>query len=401
MARCILKGAEITPENDSKAHVIPSALGGTLKPKGLLCRAANLELAEKFDLLLITAFQPIMALVGGVPDRGQLQPTELKGPDGKRYLLAFGQRIEMKAPEYSEVPTETGIQYSITARTLKEARTLLGRVVKDNPHLDVDELLSKAVHTETYLSHALRGQLKLGDAYTFPAIFGMAAIYAAHCGVSPHPEFKNYVDSFPDDGKEILESLEGRIPIPPDTFYWMPNVSPFEESEGVTHRIFLATHPEKGVAFFHVELFNLIRVGVKIPYAGEARSVWSYGVDVLTGVAFDPTPKEAVIYGTEWVETHQMTDESWLTELLRGLSHMLLLVQFRSLEQEFRRILREELANKEGGYAGIGARTMARIEAVMEAQLSNIEDESAKERLLNMIYYAVMKAMAEEYLQPV
>jgi hypothetical protein len=29
---CIVTGDEITDENDSKAHVIPSALGGRLKP---------------------------------------------------------------------------------------------------------------------------------------------------------------------------------------------------------------------------------------------------------------------------------------------------------------------------------------------------------------------------------
>lgn len=32
--KCILLGKELSASNDSRAHVIPSALGGRLKPKG-------------------------------------------------------------------------------------------------------------------------------------------------------------------------------------------------------------------------------------------------------------------------------------------------------------------------------------------------------------------------------
>src|SRR4051812_31510717 len=62
---CIVTGDPISPVNDSKAHVIPSALGGRLKPKGILTVEGNGILDDKFDYPLTESFQAIMNLIGG------------------------------------------------------------------------------------------------------------------------------------------------------------------------------------------------------------------------------------------------------------------------------------------------------------------------------------------------
>ncbi len=79
---CILTGEKLTPENNSKAHVLPSALGGRLKSKGILSNAANEELNDKFDLPLVQTFQPFMALSGGSRDRGENQPVRMTDAEG-------------------------------------------------------------------------------------------------------------------------------------------------------------------------------------------------------------------------------------------------------------------------------------------------------------------------------
>src|ERR1019366_8569627 len=103
--RCIITGDLITDENDSKAHIIPSALGGRLKPLGILSEHANGLLEDKFDFPLIVAFQSLMNLLNGSRDRGENQPTPMTDKSGKTYIFRFGEPLALSKPEYEETPT--------------------------------------------------------------------------------------------------------------------------------------------------------------------------------------------------------------------------------------------------------------------------------------------------------
>ncbi len=61
MGKCILTGVDITEaaKNDSEAHIIASALGGRLKPKGILSINGNNVLDRKVDNPHIKAVQPL------------------------------------------------------------------------------------------------------------------------------------------------------------------------------------------------------------------------------------------------------------------------------------------------------------------------------------------------------
>lgn len=362
---CILKGIEITPENDSKAHVIPSALGGTLKPRAILCQEANAELNNKFDYLLIRSLHPIMALLGGVPDRGIVQPTKMLDANGKEVLVVFGESITLGAPEFSEAEDLDGTKrYSIKARTMKEARTLLGRVKKTHPFIQVDDVMAQASVVHTYLSRPLTAKLEIGPASTFPAIFSMAAIYSTHCGVQPHPDFNAYVSSFPEDS----EGTDAKIPMPPDTFYWLPSPPPFEDSEAITHRMFLVACPSKGEVLFYVELFNLICVGVKFPYSGTARLSRTYGVDVIAGTEIQPVVDESSVFKSTWAATHQLSDNALDTQIESRMARILKVAHGRSQAHEINRIIAEEIGIKGTTSAAIG-RVSERLASMLAAQL--------------------------------
>lgn len=56
---CALDGAELTStgdHKDSQAHILPSALGGRLKPYGILCSTCNTHLAKYVDKPIIDCF---------------------------------------------------------------------------------------------------------------------------------------------------------------------------------------------------------------------------------------------------------------------------------------------------------------------------------------------------------
>lgn len=119
--RCIITGDVLTEANDSKAHVIPSALGGRLKPPGILSKDANTILGDKIDLPFIQAFQALMTWLNGSRDRGDNRPTRMTDESGKTYLVKFGKPLELTKPEFSETATPDGTVYKIAARNLKEA----------------------------------------------------------------------------------------------------------------------------------------------------------------------------------------------------------------------------------------------------------------------------------------
>ena len=194
--RCIITGDPITPENDSKAHVIPSALGGRLKPLGLLSRDANTLLGDTIDLLLIQAFQALMTLLDGSRDRGTNRPVRLTDENGRTLIFEFGEPLKLAQPSYTETPTGDGMEFHIDARNLKELRTLLGRVKAKVPSFDIDEAVKQAVVTRTWPDGVLRGQLQIGPGVVFPAVFVAASVFAAHHGFDPHPRLRAYVSGF-------------------------------------------------------------------------------------------------------------------------------------------------------------------------------------------------------------
>src|SRR4051812_22937214 len=98
---CLICGDPITCENDSRAHVIPSALGGRLKPKGLLSAYANGALNDAVDLPLIRAFEPIMSQLDGSRDRGTNPCVRMTNAAGRTYDVGFGKPLKPSSPEFS------------------------------------------------------------------------------------------------------------------------------------------------------------------------------------------------------------------------------------------------------------------------------------------------------------
>ncbi len=269
---CILTGEKLTPANDSKAHVLASALGGRLKSRGILSNAANEELNDKFDLPLVQSFHPFMALLGGSRDRGENQPIQMTDAEGKRYHVSFGEPPKPARPEYERMETPKGTQYLIKVRSLKEARTLLGRVKKEHPDFNIEDALQHAAVQNRYPGR-LGTRLQVGPRTLFPAAFSMASVFSAYHNLPSHPVFKSYVRAFSPDAPTM----------PVDTFYWLPRRAWFRAKAEISHILVLYGDARRHQALFYLELFNLPGVAVMMPYDGTNDTCKSYAVDVLEG----------------------------------------------------------------------------------------------------------------------
>lgn len=366
MQVCILTGEPIEASNDSKGHIIPSALGGRLKPKGLLTQKANTELNDKLDAPLIRALAPVMALLGGSRDSGKNPSTRMSTPDGKSYVVTHGQPIRPAHPSFEAQETDQGTQYQIVARTLDEARTLLGRVKAKHPSFDIDLAMRKAVIKDEYLSDHLHGQLELGPNRIFPGVFGIASLFSAHLGHLPHPDFRAYVDSLP---KRIsLADDQVKVSMPPDTFYWIPPSSPVARTQGVSHILAFFGDPSSQSALVYVELFNLPGIAVRLPYRGHDAEVHTYCIDVLTGEEKSATVDTAIFRGTPWGATHTLSEV--FGHFRKSLEHILSAVHERARSAELERITEDVFGHGQPITPDMIAEFSSRVAAMMEAMLN-------------------------------
>lgn len=335
---CILTGQPITAANDSKAHVIPSALGGRLKPLGILSDQANTELNDKFDLPLIQAFQSLMNLLNGSRDRGKNQPTRMIDEAGKSYLFKFGEPLSLTAPEFTEVVQNDETHIVIKARNLKEARTLFGRVKTKYPALSVDECMKHAVLGHQWPDGMLHHQIQIGASVLFPFAFVAASIFAKLHNQASHPSLINYVKSFDPDVPHL----------PPDTFYFMPNKRWISAAADVAHIVALATRAATHEMFVYIELFNIACVGVLLPYDGSVDVQETHAIDVLTGQEVTVNLDRPALDAISWSSTHQSNDSALLSITKSKLQNLIAIAREREWSNELDKIIKKGLGPSDG-----------------------------------------------------
>jgi hypothetical protein len=336
--KCILTGVELTEETDSKAHIIPSALGGRLKPKGILSRTANTEIDDKTDDELIKAYYPFMVLVNGSRDQsGGLAPIRASDETGKPVKIGTDQ-IEFGQPEYIEQILPDGTKnYAIKARTHKEMRTLLGRLKKDIPDFDIEAMMENA-RVEQQPAGRLNFPMQFGPRSTFPAVFVMASVFSAYNGLLPHPEFVTYVETFNVDAR----------PLPPDTFYFLKAPKWLSNPAKVGHSIVFFCDAERQKALFYAELFNQPGIAVVLPYGGSDDRCFSYGVDVMEGIEAAVDVDVLLLKSFDWKATHLNGDPGLWKEVEKCSTPLVAIAHQRSFEAAKNEILFKHFSSNPG-----------------------------------------------------
>lgn len=362
MKRCILNDVELTQENDSKAHIIPSALGGRLKPMGILCKDANTELGDKFDNALIQAYHPFMVLVDGTRDRsGDLAPIIGKDKDGRPYKITPDE-VKPNSHEFIEEPLSgSNKRYVIKGRTMKEVRTLLGRVKKEHPQIDIDQILKSAA-VESFPVPSLELSMQFGPISTFPAVFVMASVFSAYNGLQPHPEFVSYVKTFDVDARQM----------PPDTFYFMPGKPWLVVPADAAHCIFLCCDPVRKQSLFFAQFFKQPGIAVVLPYDGVTQECFSYAVDVVSGREIKPEMKMRRLLKMPWKATHKNGDPALWKEVERRTQPLLAIAQQRDWDTAFEQLWKRHVTGPVVTKEGIESFSRALAELIVSRMYPNV-----------------------------
>lgn len=306
MGRCILTGVELTEENDSIAHIIPSALGGRLKTKGILCREANNIMDRKADSRLIESFQFYMILLGGSRDRHRAF-SSIRATNSKEQSFLLGTDMIKPLSHVYEVMTDgSEHRIEIKAISMKQAKDLIRKAKKELALSDAqeDDLL-EGLRSVQEDPGRLCGDVVSGPAIEFPAAFAMAALFSAFNGLNVHSEFSEYFYDF-DKSKHSFR-------LPPDTFYFIHETKWMSLSAQIGHCLFLYGDPERQKSIFVCRLFELLDIAVIAPFNGNTPVSATYGVDILEGKEVEVMLDLQALRSFDWSETHRIGDSSLLS----------------------------------------------------------------------------------------
>lgn len=306
MGSCILTGVELTKKNDSIAHIIPSALGGRLKTKGILCRNANEIINRKVDSRLVKSFQIYMILLGGSRDRhGASSSVRATNTKGHSFLLGTNV-IRPLSHEYEVMTYDNEQQIKIKAISEKQAKDLIKGAKKELSLSDeqVNEL-ERGIKRINEDPGQLSSKFECGPALEFPAAFAMAALFSAFNGLSVHSEFPKYLVD--------LDERTHSSRLPPDTFYFVHETSWMSLEAQIRHCLFLYGDPERQKSIFVCRLFELLDIAVIAPFKGKMPVCKSYGVDILEGREVEVKLDLQALSSFDWSETHSIGDASLLS----------------------------------------------------------------------------------------
>lgn len=129
---CCGCGCALTSNNNSEAHIIPNALGGRLKPKGIFCAVCNTELDELADNPLVEAFEAWPTLLDPPRDRGRNPPKTVVSETGLRVRVEIEGPYTVQDVQYEKQPPDGGAaKVSISARRDRSAEFCIDPTVFD------------------------------------------------------------------------------------------------------------------------------------------------------------------------------------------------------------------------------------------------------------------------------
>ena len=256
--KCRGCGAVLTAENDSAAHVFPNALGGRLKPKGIICQTCNTALDRAADNALVKAFGDWPTMLNLPRDEGAHPPKLVDTRDGRRVRIEADGKISSADVTYEVAEIQNGHQMKIAAGNMKTFRQLLKRAELQFPRLDV-----KAAEKAAQVVGIDDGDLlKLGLDFSPQAVFG--GVITAIWLYLVHTTGRAFMD-----WARLLKCI-GEMQTHGGTFRYLVDGLPglIGPDIPLDHKIVVRSVPATGKMIAYVEVMGVLRVGGVFADAG-------------------------------------------------------------------------------------------------------------------------------------
>lgn len=274
MIFCALCPNEITDENDSKEHIIPSSIGGRKKVKGFICKTCNSLFGGESDVELATQLNWFSLFIGIKRESGRGNPPSqvIETVDGERLLFRADGTLTTEHPIVEKTENSSKTQLKIQARTSEESKRILKGIAKKYPNVDVAKLLAETKVTETPLDSPIKMNLEFGG-----PLFGKSIVKTAFAFASlnevPHQlcdQARNYLKNFIDENNA------------PYGLFYLRDLVKNRPTNKLFHCVAIIGDSQKKRLIAYVEYFGFARLIVNL-------SSEYLGKEIMKIYALDPT----------------------------------------------------------------------------------------------------------------
>jgi hypothetical protein len=275
MSNCALCDTPLTPENDSREHIILNAIGGRRTVSGFICAPCNNTSGHTWDAALAKQLNAFSLFFHITRQDGEPPAQVFPTVSGGTIRVAYD-GLELPKPTIEKTPHGAGAKIQVAARTMAEAREILTGLKRKHPEIDIDATLASATSTYSYMTEPVTMNVVIGGPDAGRSIVKSAFALAVASGVaaSDCDEAKRYLVSGEDACFGYFNEvnlMEGR---PPST---------------VVHCV-AVNSTDDGLLLGYVELFSAFRMVVCLGsnYRGTPINA-IYAIDPVKGLDLDVT----------------------------------------------------------------------------------------------------------------
>ena len=238
---CALCDETITPDNDSREHIIPQAIGGRKAIRGFLCRGCNSTSGSSWDAALVKQLAA-WGLLFGVPSVPPQTLQTLYGDPVKIHVEGY------QTPEVPSV-TRTKQGYRISAPSDKQFRQIVEGLIDKHPEQpwDLNQSLVEAKRTNSF-NDMWKIPTGIDDAQAGRSIVKSALALAVHVGIAPS------------DCELACEYLRQDNREPCFDHYYGPDIVVNRTIDIPLHCVYIRGNPTENTLTAYIELFGVYRL---------------------------------------------------------------------------------------------------------------------------------------------
>jgi hypothetical protein len=323
---CALCDVLLTPENNSREHLLPNGIGGQKTVKNVFCKACNSRTGSAWDADLTKQLNLFNLLFAIKRDRGNVQAQDFTTVSGQQVRVHPEGHLSFPPQEPVRTQTEKGFCVQARVGTRREAKTFLSGMKRHNPELDIEEQMRNLKVERTYLNDPIFTQLSVGGLTAGRSFVKSAYALAVASGVPPKICIEARAYLLAEDGVRCFE------------YFYKRDLVTNRSQERVFHCVAVQGDPTTGQLIGYVELYSAWRMVICLSsqYTGDAFES-SYAVDPSTGeevgLSFD------LKFSREELCTAINSQTDYKDELQKALNAMMAVGYPASLARERERAL--------------------------------------------------------------
>jgi HNH endonuclease len=270
--QCALCNVVLTPENNSREHLLPNGIGGQKAVRNVLCKPCNDRTGAEWDAIVSKQLNFLNLLFGIKRDRGEVQAENFKTVSGQTIRKHPDGHLTFPRQEPTRIQTDQGVRIETRVATEQEAKAFLLGLKRRNPKLDIEEQLRGIRVEHTYLSDPIFTTMQPGGAEAGRSFVKSAYTLAVSSGVKPN------------DCVEARAYLLNADGMPCFDYFYERDLILNRPTDRVFHCVAVSGNPTTGQLMGYVELYSTWRMVMCLSsqYAGDFFQS-SYSVNPVTG----------------------------------------------------------------------------------------------------------------------